>query len=76
MISALVNQVLTTLTRWVTERGATAKTRAAVAAWLKSPIGSGAGPGTDPEVQKEAATLAANIASESSDRQSGQSEAQ
>src|SRR5262249_21352367 len=37
-----VNQVLTTLTRCVTQRGATAKTRAAIAAWLKSPIGPAA----------------------------------
>ena len=59
-----VNQVLPALTRCVTRNGATTKSRAAVAAWLKSPIGRGAGPGTDPEAQKEAAALATSIVSE------------
>src|SRR5262245_22880626 len=59
-----VNQVLTTLTQCVTQRGATTKTRAAIAAWLKSPIGPRAGPGTDPEERQEAAALAARIVSE------------
>ena len=58
------NQVLTSLTRCVTRYGATPKSRAAIAAWLKSPVGPASGPSDDPEHQKEAAALAANIISE------------
>lgn len=58
---AYANQVLTALTQCVTRFGATTKSRAAVAAWLKSPIGPAARPSTDPDIQKEAATLATNI---------------
>src|SRR5215467_2761272 len=39
-----VNQVLIALTRCVTRYGATPKSRAAIAAWLKSPIGVASGP--------------------------------
>lgn len=60
----LTNQVLTELTRCVTRYRTTPKTKAAVAAWLKSPIGPAAGPRTDPEAQKEATALATNIAAE------------
>src|SRR5262249_20876336 len=59
-----VNPVLVPLTRCVTRNGATAKSRAAIAAWLKSPVGPAAGRGTDPEEQKEAASLVASIVSE------------
>src|SRR5262245_50488635 len=58
-----INPVLTSLTRCVTRIGTTPKSRAAVAAWLKSPIGPAAGRSTDPEAQKEAAALAASIVS-------------
>jgi hypothetical protein len=54
------NAVLTALTHCVLRNGTTAKTRAAVAAWLNSPVGSS----TDPEIQKEASALATNIVSE------------
>ena len=58
------NQVLTELTRCVTRYRATSKTRAAVAAWLKSPIGPASAGGTIPEAQKEATALATSIAAE------------
>ncbi len=58
------NQVLAALVKCVQRYGTTVKSRAAVAAWLKSPIGPAAGPSTDPDIQKEAASLAANILSE------------
>ena len=58
------NQVLSALVKCVQRYGTTAKTRAAVTAWLKSPIGPAAGPSADPEIQKEASSLAANIISE------------
>jgi hypothetical protein len=58
---AYANEVLTTLTQCVTRFGATTKSRAAIAAWLKSPIGPAARPSTDPDVQKEAAALATSI---------------
>ena len=58
------NQVLTALTRCVERYGPNAKSRAAVAAWLKSPIGPSARPSTDPEIIKEAATLANGIVAE------------
>jgi hypothetical protein len=61
---AYANQVLTALTQCVTKFGATTKSRAAIAAWLKSPIGPAARPSTDPDVQKEAAALATSIVSE------------
>ena len=59
-----VNQVLIALTRCVTRYGATPKSRAAIAAWLKSPIGAAFGPKNDPAIQKEATALAASIISE------------
>jgi len=58
------NAVLTALTHCVLRNGTTAKIRAAVAAWLKSPVGSAARPSTDPETQKEALALGTNIISE------------
>jgi hypothetical protein len=58
------NQVLSALVKCVQRYGATAKSRAAVTAWLKSPIGPAAGPSADPEIQKEAAGLASNIIAE------------
>jgi len=58
------NQVLTALTRCVTRFGTTPKSRAAISAWLKSPIGPASGPSDDPGVRTEAAALAASIASE------------
>ena len=58
------NQVLLALTQCVTRYGTTAKSRAAISSWLKSPIGPASGPSDDPEVQKEAAALAASIVSE------------
>lgn len=61
---AYANQVLTALTRCVTHYGATAKNRAAIASWLKSPIGRASGPNGDPEIQNEAAALATTILSE------------
>jgi len=61
---AYANQVLTALTRCVTRFGATPKSRAAISAWLKSPIGPASGPSGDPDVQKEAAALATSVVSE------------
>jgi hypothetical protein len=58
------NLALAALVKCVQRYGTTAKSRAAVAAWLKSPIGPAAGPSADPEIQKEASSLAANIISE------------
>ena len=58
------NLALTALVKCVQRHGTTAKSRAAVAAWLKSPIGPAAGPNADPEIQKEASSLAANIIAE------------
>jgi len=58
------NQVLTALVKCVQRYGATAKSRAAVAAWLRSPIGPAKRPSADPGIQKEASSLAANIVSE------------
>jgi hypothetical protein len=55
------NAVLTALTRCVVRYGSTPKTRAAVAAWLKSSAGATDSAGANPEIQKEAAALAANI---------------
>src|SRR5690242_976036 len=60
----LANQVLTSLTRCVTRYGATPKSRAAIAAWLKSPVGPASGPSDDLEHRKEAGALAASILSE------------
>jgi len=61
---AYANQVLTALTRCVTRFGATPKSRAAISAWLKSPIGPASGPSDDPDVQREAAALATSVVSE------------
>jgi len=58
------NQVLLALTQCVTRYGTTAKSRAAISSWLKSPIGPASGPSHDPDVQKEAAALATSIVSE------------
>src|SRR5262249_7443585 len=58
------NQVLTALTRCVTRFGTTPKTRAAISAWLKSPIGPASRPSNDPGVRTEAAALATSVVSE------------
>lgn len=57
-------QALTALTKCVTHYGATPKSRAAIASWLKSPVGPASGPSDNPEHQKEAAALATRIISE------------
>jgi hypothetical protein len=61
---AYANEVLLALTQCVTKFGTTTKSRAAVAAWLKSPIGSGAQAGSDPTIRKETADLANAIVTE------------
>ena len=54
------NQVLTALTRCVGRYAASARSRAAIAVWLKSPAGADA----DSKIQHEAAVLATNIMAE------------
>ena len=61
---AYANQVLLALTQCVTKFGTTAKSKAAVAAWLKSPIGPAAEASSDPAILKEAADLASAIVAE------------
>jgi len=61
---AYANHVLLALTQCVTKFGATAKNKAAVAAWLKSPVGPAAEPSSDPAIQKEIADLAGEIVAE------------
>ena len=58
------NQVLLALTQCVTKFGATAKSKAAVTAWLKSPIGPAAEASSDPAILKETADLARAIVAE------------
>src|SRR4029079_19086429 len=58
---AYANQVLLALQQCVTKFGTTAKSKAAVAAWLKSPIGPAAEASSDPAILKEAADLASAI---------------
>jgi hypothetical protein len=61
---AYANQVLLALTQCVTKFGTTAKSKAAVAAWLKSPIGPAADASSDPAILKETADLASAIVTE------------
>jgi hypothetical protein len=61
---ALANQVLLALTRCVMKYGTTAKSKAAVAAYLKSPIGPAAEASSDPAIVQETATLAGAIVAE------------
>jgi hypothetical protein len=61
---AYANQVLLALTQCVTKYGATAKSKAAVAAWLKSPIGPAAEASSDPAILKETADLTTAIVAE------------
>ena len=59
-----VNHVLLALTQCVTKFGATAKSKAAVAAWLKSPIGPAAEASSDPAILNETVDLATAIVTE------------
>src|SRR5262245_56996520 len=61
---AYANQVLLALTQCVTKYGTTARSKAAVAAWLKSPIGPAAEASSDPAILKETADLATMIVAE------------
>jgi hypothetical protein len=61
---AYANQVLLALTQCVTKFGATAKGKATVAAWLKSPIGPSAEASSDPATLKETSDLASAIVTE------------
>jgi hypothetical protein len=61
---AYANQVLLALTQCVTKFGTTAKSKAAVAAWLKSSIGPAAEASSDPTILKETANLASAIVTE------------
>jgi hypothetical protein len=56
------NQVLIALTRCAVRYSASSRSRAAIAAWLKSVAGPGSN--IDPSIQREAATLATNIMTE------------
>jgi hypothetical protein len=58
------NQVLLALTRCVTKYGTTAKSKAAIAAYLKSPIGPSAEANGDPVIVQEAFALAGAIVAE------------
>jgi hypothetical protein len=61
---AYASQVLLALTQCVTKYGTTAKSKAAVAAWLKSPTGPAARASSDPAILKETADLATAIVTE------------
>jgi hypothetical protein len=61
---AYANHVLLALTQCITKFGTTAKSKAAVAAWLKSPIGPAAEASSDPAILKETADLATEIVAE------------
>jgi hypothetical protein len=61
---AYANQVLLALTQCITKFGTTAKSKAAIAAWLKSPIGPAAEASPDSAILKETADLAAAIVAE------------
>ncbi|HZP70914.1 MAG TPA: hypothetical protein VFB29_13290 [Pseudolabrys sp.] len=60
----LANPVLVTLTRCVMKFGTTAKSKAALAAYLKSPIGPAAEASSDAAILQETAALAAGIVAE------------
>ena len=61
---AYANQVLVALTQCVTKFGTTAKSKAAITAWLKSPIGPAARASSDPTILKETVDLATAIVTE------------
>src|SRR6187401_1616940 len=61
---AYANPVLLALTQCITKFGTTAKSKAAVAAWLKSSIGPAAEASLDPAILKETADLAKAIVAE------------
>ena len=61
---AYANQVLLALTQCVTKFGTTVKSKAAVAAFLKSPIGPTAAANGDPAIVQEAFSLAGAIVAE------------
>jgi hypothetical protein len=61
---AYANQVLLALTQCITKFGTTAKSKTAVAAWLKSPIGPAAKTSSNPATLKEAGNLASAIVAE------------
>ena len=61
---AFANPVLLALTQCITKYGTTAKSKAAVSAWLKSPIGPAAEASSDPAILKETSDLAAAIVAE------------
>ena len=61
---AYANQVLLALTQCITKFGTTTKSKAAVAAWLKSSIGPAAEASLDPAILKETADLAKAIVAE------------
>ena len=61
---AYANQVLLALTQCVTKYGTTAKSKAAITAYLKSPIGPAAEANGDPVIVQEAFSLAGAIVAE------------
>lgn len=61
---AYANEVLLALTQCVAKFGTTAKSKAAVTAWLRSPSGPAAEASSDPAILKETAGLAAAIVAE------------
>jgi hypothetical protein len=58
------NQVLTALTKCVLRYGASSRSRAAIAAWLKSSVGPKSSTNNDVSIHNEASALATNIMSE------------
>lgn len=58
------NQVLTALTRCVVRYGISSRSRAAIAAWLKSSSSPASNINSDASIQNEAAALATNIMAE------------
>ena len=58
------NEVLLALTQCVKKFGTTAKSKAAVAAWLKSPASPAAEASSDPAIRKETSDLASAIVAE------------
>jgi len=61
---AYANQVLLALTQCVTKFGMTTKSKAAITAYLKSPIGPAAEANSDPAIVQEAFSLAGAIVAE------------
>ncbi|HET9717716.1 MAG TPA: hypothetical protein VFP60_16170 [Pseudolabrys sp.] len=62
--TAYANLVLTALTKCVTRYGSTPRSRAAIAAFLKSPIGPASAPSSDPAILTETAELAKSLVAE------------